>query len=130
MSSKPKLLVIEDEDAIIKIMRINFELEGFEVFGCNKSLEGLRECLIELPDVIILDLLMPEESGWEVLRELKSNPVTRDIPVIICSVIKKEEERERTLQMGAAAYVAKPFEIRELIDMAEKLIGWNVNSPN
>ncbi len=130
MSPKPKLLVIEDEDAIIKIMRINFELEGFEVFGCNKSLEGLRECLIELPDVIILDLLMPEESGWEVLRELKGNPVTRDIPVIICSVIKKEEEKERTMQMGAAAYVTKPFEIRELIDMASKLIGWNANSPN
>ncbi len=130
MSPKPKLLVIEDEDAIIKIMRINFEMEGFEVFGCSKSLEGLRECLIELPDVIILDLLMPEESGWEVLRELKNNPVTRDIPVIICSVLKQEKEKTRTIQMGAAAYISKPFEIRELIEMAEKLIGWKVNSSN
>ncbi len=130
MSIKPKLLVIEDEEAIINIMRINFEMEGFEVFGCSKSITGLRECLIELPDVIILDLLMPEESGWEVLHELKANPVTRDIPVIICSVIKKQEEKERTLQMGAAAYVTKPFEIRELVEMAERLIGWKVNSSN
>ncbi len=130
MAPKPKLLVIEDEDAIINIMRINFELEGFEVSGCSKSVEGLRECLIELPDIIILDLLMPEESGWEVLRELKANPVTRDIPVIICSVVKQEDERERTLQMGAAAYVTKPFEVRELIDMSEKLIGWNIKSEN
>jgi len=129
MPPKPKLLVIEDEEAIINIMQLNFELEGFEVFGCSKSLESLRECLLELPDVIILDLLMPEESGWEVLRELKSNPVTRDIPVIICSVIK-QEEKERTIQMGASAYVTKPFEIRELIEMAERLIGWKVNSSN
>ncbi|MHB8780670.1 MAG: response regulator [Candidatus Geothermincolia bacterium] len=123
MPSKPKLLIIEDERAIINIMRINFEMAGWEVSGCEKSVEGLAESLIELPDVIILDLLMPGENGWEVLEELKANPVTRDIPVIICSVIKKPEEQERTLSMGAAAYVSKPFDVSKLVSLTEQLAG-------
>jgi len=124
MRAKPKLLVIEDETAIIDILRLNFELEGFEVAGCDMSTEALKEALIELPDVIILDILMPLQSGWDVLEELKANPVTRVIPVVICSVVKNKEAREKSARMGAAAHVAKPFEIAELVNLAKELSGW------
>ncbi len=123
MLSKPKILVIEDDPNIITLLRINFEIRGFDVCGCIKSTEALADSLLELPDVVILDLLMPEETGWQVLEKLKANPVTRDIPVIICSVVAGEKDRERAAEMGAAAYITKPFELRELAEAVERVTG-------
>ncbi len=122
MSKKPKLMVIEDDRDIINIIRINFELKGFDVYGCLKSRRGLAESLLELPDAIILDLLMPDKNGWEVLEELKTNPVTRDIPVIICSVMKQPRAIGKAKEMGAFAYVQKPFDSLELISLVEGAI--------
>ncbi len=123
MLSKPKLLIIEDDPNIITLLRINFELRGFEVHGCEKSATALANSLLELPDVVILDLLMPEETGWDVLEKLKSNPVTKDIPVIICSVVAGAADKERAASMGAAAYITKPFELSELIEAVQKVTG-------
>ncbi len=123
MLSKPKILVIEDDPNIITLLRINFEIRGFDVYGCIKSTEALADSLLELPDVVILDLLMPEETGWQVLEKLKANPVTRDIPVIICSVVAGVKDRERAAEMGAAAYITKPFELRELAEAVERVTG-------
>jgi DNA-binding response OmpR family regulator len=122
MGKKPKLMVIEDDRDIINIIRINFELKGFDVYGCPKSSRGLAESLVELPDAIILDLLMPDKNGWEVLEELKANPVTRDIPVIICSMMKQPRAIEKAKEMGAFAYMRKPFDTSELIAMVEGAI--------
>jgi len=77
---------------------------------------------VELPDAIILDLLMPDKNGWEVLEELKANPVTRDIPVIICSMMKQPRAIEKAKEMGAFAYMRKPFDTSELIAMVEGAI--------
>ncbi len=123
MLSKPKLLVIEDDPNIITLLRINFEIRGFDVYGCEKSTTALANSLIELPDVVILDLLMPEETGWDVLQKLKGNPVTRDIPVIICSVVAGEADKARAVSMGAVAYIAKPFELQDLIDAVQRATG-------
>ncbi len=122
MPKKPKLMVIEDDRDIINIIRINFELKGYDVYSCPKSSRGLAESLIELPDAIILDLLMPDKNGWEVLEELKFNPVTRDIPVIICSVMKQPRAIEKAKGMGAFSYVQKPFDTAELISVVEGAI--------
>ncbi len=123
MLSKPKILVIEDDPNIITLLRINFEIRGFEVCGCDKSTKALEDSLLELPDVVILDLLMPEQTGWQVLEKLKANPVTRDIPVIICSVVAGEADKERAAKMGAAAYIAKPFELRDLMEAVQRVTG-------
>ncbi len=122
MAKKPKLMIIEDDRDIINIIRINFELKGFDVYGCPKSSRGLAESLLELPDAIILDLLMPDKNGWEVLDELKGNPVTRDIPVIICSVMKQPRAIEKAKEMGAFGYIQKPFDTLELISEVESAI--------
>ena len=121
---KPRLFVIDDDIAVIDILRLKFELEGFEVVSCNMSTEALKEALIELPDVITLDILMPVRSGWEVLEELKGNPCTKDTPIIICSVAQKPEEKDRATRMGAAAYVPKPFDLLELVNLVKELSGW------
>ena len=122
MAKKPKLMIIEDDRDIINIIRINFELKGYDVYGCPKSSRGLAESLIELPDAIILDLLMPDKNGWEVLEELKANPVTRDIPVIICSVMKQARAMEKAKEMGAFDYIQKPFDTALLIATVEGAI--------
>lgn len=124
MLSKPRLLVIEDDPNIITLLRINFEIRGFEVHGCEKSTAALTDSLLELPDVVILDLLMPEETGWDVLEKLKGNPVTKDIPVIICSVVAGVADKERAATMGAAAYITKPFELSELVEAVQKVTGF------
>ncbi len=124
MNRKPKLLVIEDENAIVDILRINFALAGFEVHGCTHSPESMKNALVELPDIIFLDLLMPIQSGWDVLADLKANPVTQGIPVVILSVVKSTEAREMSARMGAAAHMAKPFDLTELVDLAKQLTGW------
>ncbi len=123
MLPKPKLLVIEDDPTIIDLMRINFEIRGFEVQGCDRSTRALADSLLELPDVVILDLLMPEATGWDVLERLKANPVTRDIPVIICSVVGGESDKQRAASLGAADYITKPFELHELIDSVRRVTG-------
>lgn len=120
---KPKLLVIENEPGILDILRINFTIEGFDVYGCDHSPESLKEALIELPDVIILDILMPFQNGWEVLEELKVNPVTQVIPIVVCSVLTKPEEQDRARSLGAAAYVTKPFDVVELVETVKRVIG-------
>ena len=125
MLPKPKLLVIEDDPSIITLLRINFEIRGFDVCGCERSTKALSNSLLELPDVVVLDLLMPEETGWDVLEKLKSNPVTKDIPVIICSVVAGEEDKERATRMGAADYITKPFELSQLMDAVQRVTGLN-----
>ena len=107
---KARILVIDDEKAIIDIMRINLEMRGYSVAGCFDSTQALDKAVVEKPDLIILDLLMPEKNGWEVLKELKENEVTRDIPVILCSVMKQGQVKDDVMQCGAADYLAKPFD--------------------
>ncbi|MHB8780438.1 MAG: response regulator [Candidatus Geothermincolia bacterium] len=120
----PKLLIIEDDVAIIDLLAMNFEMHGFEVCGCDRSTLALPVCLMELPDVIVLDLLMPEQNGWQVLECLNGNPVTRDVPVVICSVMGSHEERARAERMGVVDYLVKPFELADLLDAVIRATGW------
>ncbi len=120
---KKKIMVVEDEPIIVQLFRINFELRGYQVVGTEGPTNVLEKVIEEEPDLIMLDLLMPGKTGWDVLEELKANPKTASIPVIICSVIAKPEDIQRGEEMGASAYVTKPFDLRELVSIVEKILG-------
>ncbi len=120
---KKKIMVVEDEPIIVQLFRINFELRGYQVVGIEGSENVLEKVIEEEPDLIILDLLMPKRNGWDVLEELKANPKTASVPVIICSVIAKPEDIRRGEEMGASAYVTKPFELREMVSVVERILG-------
>ncbi len=107
---------------IIQLFRLNFEMRGFEVADCDCSADIIEQVLDEAPDVIILDLLMPLKSGWTVLQELKEDARTAPIPVVICSVMAKPEDRRRGLEMGAFSYITKPFDLKELGEVVERAI--------
>lgn len=118
-----RILVIDDERAIIDIMRINLEMRGYSVSGCADSTQALERAREEKPDLIILDLLMPEKNGWEVLKELQEDEKTRSVPVIICSVMKQGQVMPDILERGASGYLAKPFDSIGLLQTVQQSLG-------
>jgi DNA-binding response OmpR family regulator len=115
------VLIIEDETDIGELIQIVLRDEGYQVRWCQTGRSGLMTATSLLPDVIVLDLMLPDLSGQEVLRQLKSNQLTRHIPVIIESAISSRLTRhERDL---VTSVLAKPFEIDDLISVVQHAVG-------
>lgn len=110
-----KVLVIEDEPDIRKTVEYNLTREGFEVYGCGSIKEAKK--LIENPNfsIILLDLMLPDGSGLDLCREVKSDSTTQDIPIIILTAKDDEVDKVVGFELGADDYVTKPFSVRELI---------------
>lgn len=110
-----KILVIEDEKNILELVRFNLEREGFQVISTMDGTSGLEMAREELPDLIILDVMLPGMNGLEVCRELHQDPSAGNIPVIILSARAEELDKVLGLEMGADDYIVKPFSPRELL---------------
>lgn len=124
MSSNLKcILCVEDEPEMIDLMRLILGRRGFEVKGANGGVEGLRMIREEPPDLILLDLMMPDMDGWEVYQQLKADEYTRNIPVIV--VTAKAQSIDKVLGLHIAKvddYIAKPFSPQELLNSVEKVL--------
>ncbi len=118
----PKVLVIDDDPVIVELLRVNFEIEGFEVVGAGDGPEGLARAASEQPDLILSDIMMPRMDGMEVLARLRKDPATRDIPVILLSAKAQSAEVEQGMEAGADDYVTKPFDPLELIDRVNAVL--------
>lgn len=114
-TEQPTVLVVEDEPAQREVLTYNLEAEGFRVIRAENGEEGLMLVDEDRPDLIVLDWMMPNVSGIEVCRRLKSRPDTRDIPVIMLSARSEEVDRVRGLETGADDYVIKPYSVVELM---------------
>ena len=112
---QPRVLVVEDEPAQLEILAYNLESDGFLVSRARDGEEALLLIREDVPDVIVMDWMMPHLSGIEVCRRLKSNPETRSIPVIILSARSEDEDKVRGLEIGADDYVVKPYSVVELM---------------
>jgi two-component system alkaline phosphatase synthesis response regulator PhoP len=110
-----KILIIEDEKNILELVRFNLEREGFQVISSMDGARGLEMAQEEIPDLIILDVMLPGMNGLEVCRELHQDPSTSNIPVIILSARAEELDKVLGLEMGADDYIVKPFSPRELL---------------
>lgn len=108
-----KILIIEDEEDLVKGLKINLEDEGYEVEWALDGESGLRKALEESPDLIILDILLPEMDGLEVCRELRRKNL--DVPILMLTAKSEEIDRVVGLEIGADDYITKPFSIRELL---------------
>lgn len=115
-----RILVIEDERRIADILRINLEAEGFQVITAENGVKGLEKALDFHPDLITLDVLMPGKNGWETLRCLKGDERTRDIPVVMITVVP---ESEQAMNLGASYYILKPFRIEEVLEVIQRELG-------
>ena len=117
-----KILCIEDEPEMIDLMRLILGRRGFEVLGAPGGTEGLRMVREDHPDLVLLDLMMPDMDGWEVYQQMKADPALRDIPVIV--VTAKAQNIDKVLGLHIAKvddYIAKPFSPQELMDSVDKV---------
>ena len=112
---RPTVLLVEDEPAQREMLAYNLEAEGFDVITADNGEDGLILVDENDPDLIVLDWMMPQLSGIEVCRRLKSNSKTRQIPVIMLSARAEEVDRVRGLEIGADDYVVKPYSVIELM---------------
>jgi DNA-binding response OmpR family regulator len=110
-----RALVVEDERDIAALLRHNLEKEGWEVIAAANGPDALRSAREHHPDVVLLDLMIPQLDGWEVCRQLKRDPATREVPVIIVTGRVDENDKIRGFDLGADDYIIKPFWPRELI---------------
>lgn len=120
-----KLVVcIEDEQEMIDLVQLILGRRGFEVEGANGGLEGLEKVQQKKPDLVLLDLMMPDMDGWEVYQRMKSDESTREIPVIV--VTAKAQSIDKVLGLHIAKvddYITKPFGPQELLESVEKILG-------
>ncbi len=112
---KERILIVEDESNIAQTIRYNLEKEGFHVLTASDGAKGLKLAQMELPSLILLDLMLPEIDGLEVCKLLKRENKTKQIPVIILTAKSQETDKVVGLELGADDYLAKPFSMRELI---------------
>lgn len=113
------ILVVDDEPRMTRFIRMNLELEGYHVIEAHDGIEALDKVRSDLPDLVILDVMMPELNGFETLRMLRE---ISDVPVIMLTVRDEEEDRVRGLELGADDYVTKPFSARELASRVKAVL--------
>ena len=116
-----RVLVVDDDPVIQKLLKVNFEMEGYEVLSAADGAEGLDQAKSG-PDVIILDVMMPKMNGLEVLAALKADAGTENIPVILLSAKAQAGDVQAGLDRGANAYVTKPFDPLDLLERVGALI--------
>ncbi|MBA59030.1 MAG: DNA-binding response regulator [Gammaproteobacteria bacterium] len=109
------VVVVEDEPDIVEVVSYNLKREGYTVTSKNRGDEGLNLIRNQLPDIVILDLMLPGLDGLSICQQMKSDPSTREIPIIIISAKGEESDVVIGLEMGADDYLAKPFSPRELL---------------
>ncbi|MDR2300631.1 MAG: response regulator [Deltaproteobacteria bacterium] len=111
----PRILIVDDDELIHKLLGAILQKAGFECLDALSGAEGLQKAQNERPELVILDIMMPEMDGFEVMRALKSNPVTSSIPVIFLSGKFHNREKAMARELGAADFMEKPFERSELL---------------
>jgi two-component system, OmpR family, alkaline phosphatase synthesis response regulator PhoP len=113
-SSRPRVLIVEDEADVLELIRYNLEQEGIDVEEARDGRNALRQIEKNAPDLVVLDLMLPEISGFEICRKVRASDYTRTLPIIIVTARSSEADKVLGLELGADDYVTKPFSPREL----------------
>jgi DNA-binding response OmpR family regulator len=113
---KKKILVVDDEDDILQFLELVLREKGYDVVTAASGQEALTRAQMERPDLVLLDIMMPQMDGWEVLKLLRVDEETADIPVAMLSARTEAKDRVQGLQEGAIDYICKPFALQELLD--------------
>jgi two-component system, OmpR family, phosphate regulon response regulator PhoB len=119
--ARPRILIIEDERALTDVLSYNFQREGYDTFVAHDGQEGLRKAQTLLPDVIVLDLMLPVLNGLEVCRELRAGERTRSIPILMLTAKAEETDQVVGFSLGADDYVTKPFSVKVLVQRIKAL---------
>jgi DNA-binding response OmpR family regulator len=121
VNGSAKVLIVDDEPNILMSLEFLMHKEGYRVFVARDGNEALKIINEETPDVILLDIMMPEVDGYEVCQLVKNNPSTQHIKIIFLSAKTKEDDIQKGYEMGADLYMTKPFSTRDLIKKVKSL---------
>ncbi|MBB6350889.1 response regulator transcription factor [Nonomuraea muscovyensis] len=116
-----KVLVVDDDEVIRQLIAVNLSLEGFEVVTATDGEDCLEQVLDVMPDVITLDVMMPRLDGWETAQRLRRGEATRHIKVVLITARAQDDDRRRGMTIGVDAYLTKPFDPAELIEVVGDL---------
>jgi CheY-like chemotaxis protein len=117
-----RVLVVDDDDVIRQLIRVNLELEGFEVHTAHDGEDALAKARELQPDVITLDIMMPRLDGWDAAAKLRADPETCNIKVVLLSARAQEADLRKGSRIGVDAYLTKPFDPDELIETVRRLV--------
>jgi len=117
-----RILVADDDPVIVRLLQVNFKLEGYDVETASHGEEAIQKARDAHPELILLDVMMPGLDGWEVCRRLKEDDGTAGIPVIFLSARAQDEDRKRGLELGVVEYVTKPFDPGDLVGLVARII--------
>ena len=121
MTTKKKILVVDDEDDILTFLGLVLQEKGYEVLKAGGGQEALTQAQMAKPDLVLLDIMMPEMDGWEVLKLLRVDEATAKVPVAMLSARTDAQDRVQGLQEGAVDYIFKPFSLQDLLNKIESI---------
>lgn len=122
MTDKRRILLVDDEPNIVKIVSRRLESEGFEVSIAMDGEMALEKARAEKPDLILLDVMLPKLSGYEVCRQLKQDARYQRIPILMLTALAQQTDEEFGFEIGTDAYMRKPFKTQQLLDKINELI--------
>ena len=117
-----RILIVDDEPNIVTSLEFLMRESSYEVRVARDGEEALRRAESFLPDLILLDVMMPQRSGFEVCRKIRENPALRDVKIVMLTAKGRDVEKDRGLNLGANAYVTKPFSTKELMNTVRGLL--------
>jgi CheY-like chemotaxis protein len=117
-----RVLVVDDDPQVLQLLRVNFELEGYDVVSANSGQAALDEVAKQAPDAVVCDVMMPGMDGLEVVRRLRANPKTAKLPVVVVSAKAQRTDTLDGKDAGADDYVTKPFDPQDLLDVVARLL--------
>jgi two-component system, OmpR family, phosphate regulon response regulator PhoB len=118
---KPKVLIIEDDRPLAEVVAYNLKQAGYEVLVAHDGLDGLNQAQMKLPEIVVLDLMLPVVEGLDVCRRLRSDPATRDTLILMLTAKAEESDELIGFSLGADDYVAKPFSVKVLLERIKAL---------
>ena len=118
----PKILIVDDESYILKLLEFNFQEEGFMPLCVANGPKAIETARRETPSLILLDIAMPEMDGFQVLKELKADARTRNIPVVMLTVRVYEEDERESYSLGAVEYITKPFSPLQVVQRVKEIL--------
>ena len=116
-----RVLAVDDDPTILRLLQVNLEMDGHEVHLAENGLRALEQVRDVAPEVVLLDIMMPDLDGWQVCERLRADEAYRDLPIVFLSARAQEADLARGREVGADAYITKPFDPEALIETVERL---------
>jgi DNA-binding response OmpR family regulator len=117
-----RVLLVDDDPGLTTLLELVFRRAGFEVHSANNGFDGINQAGLLSPNLMVLDIMMPDISGIEVCRQIRANPKTAELPVMILSASGNKEDREMALEAGADTFIQKPISPTELVGRVKELL--------